>query len=565
MSDKILIVGGNAGGAAAAARLRRLDEKSEIVIFEKGEHVSFASCGLPYYIGGIIDREELLVQTPESLESRFDIEVRTNIEVVDIYPDKKEIMVEDSKNSRTYTETYDKLILSPGAEPVEPPIEGIEETSNVFTLRKIPDADVLKEKLNSNRAEKAVVVGAGFIGLEMVENLKKQGLEVKLVEMMDQVMPTVDYDIAAMVQNRLREKGVDLYLNDKVLSVEPNDGSIDVALDSGKILSTDFVLLSTGVRPNTTLAEKAGLDLGETGGIKVNEYLETSKSDIYAIGDAIETVDCVTEDSICVPLAGPASKQARIVANNIKMEDGADKYECSIGTFIVKIFDLTLASTGKNEKELEGKGFDYEKTVIFSKSHAEYYPGASPLWLKLIFHPETGKIYGGQMIGEKGVDKRIDVLATAIKFGKSVFDLQKLDLAYAPPYSLAKDPINMAGFAAGNMINGLIDTIHWQDIQKLDSEDVAILDVRKGEELKEEGYLENSIHIPINELRDRLNEVPSDKEIICHCKCGLRSYIAGRFLQQKGYEVRNLSGGYGLVKAIERDRDARGLEKIWKT
>ncbi len=554
MSEKILIVGGVAGGATAAARLRRLKENAEIIIFEKGEYVSFANCGLPYYIGNKIEnRENLIIRTPKSIETRFNVDVRVNNEVVDIDPEKKKVKVKDLKNNKTYFEDYDKLVLSPGAEPLKPPIEGIDEVDNLFTLRDIPDTDSIKKLVESEKVQKAVVVGGGFIGLEMTENLKNAGLNVSLVEMMDQVMPPLDYDMAVKIHNHLREKDIDLHLEDGVKSFKREDGESKVVLESGKKLKSDIIILAIGVRPETELAEKAGLEIGEVRGIKVNEYLETSDPDIYAIGDAIEIKHKVDGEPCYIPLAGPANKQGRIVANNIAGQK--EKYKGTQGTFITKVFDLTVASTGMNEKTLKRKGINYEKSFTISRSHVGYYPGAKKMTIKVIFDPRNGRLYGAQIVGKEGVDKRIDVLANAIRFEKTVFDLQELELAYAPPYSAAKDPVNMAGYVAGNIINDMMDIVHWHDLDSLDKENTTILDVRKQSELKE-GQIENSIHIPLHELRNRIDEIPEDKKIVSYCGIGLRSYIANRMLTQKGYEASNLSGGYSVYKAIQKDKKA---------
>ncbi len=550
MSKKIAIVGGNAGGASCAARLRRLDEDAEIVVFERGEYVSWANCGIPYYVGDVVEeREQLTVKTPEQIGRRFDLDVRTMNEVVDIDPESRKIVVEDKGDGENYRESYDKLVLSPGAEPMVPPIDGVVEVENLFTAWSIPDAESIKEE--AQEAERALIIGGGFIGLEMAENFHELGLEVTLVEMMDQVLPPLDYEMAAMIQNHLRNKGIDLRLGDEVVKFEQDGERIKSELQSGEIVGADLVLVSAGIEPNTDLAEKAGLEIGETGAIRVDEYLETSDSNIYAIGDAIEVKNCVTDDYQHLPLAGPANEQGRIVANNIA--GSRERYDCSLGTFIVKAFDLTAACTGVKEDTLRECDISYEKSYTFSKSHASYYPDPRPMWIKLMFDPDSGEIYGSQIVGRGGVDKRIDVIDSNIRFGGDVFDLQKLDLAYAPPYSSAKDPVNMAGYVAGNVVEGVMDVVHWDELGSLDEDETVILDVRSEGE-RENEHIEGSKHIPVDQLRDRLDELPKDKKIVTHCAVGLRSYIATRILVQNGYDASNLSGGYGIYNAVQRDK-----------
>lgn len=564
MSDKILIVGGVAGGASTAARLRRMKEEAEIIMFEKGEYISFANCGLPYYIGGTIEeREKLLVQTPGRMGARFDMDIRVQNEVIDIDPKKQRIEVKDIKSGEIYTEDYDYLVLSPGAEPIEPPIPGI-KNDKIFTLRDIPDTDEIKGYLEEEQPQKAVVVGGGFIGLEMTENLHDQGVEVSLVEMADQVMGPIDYEMAAIAQNHMRDKGINLQLEDGVSAFEDKDDIVEVVLESGKRLEADMIILAIGVQPNTELAKKAGLEIGETGAILVDEYLQTSEENIYALGDAIEVKDQVTGVKTHIPLAGPANKQGRIVANNLAGRE--EKYTGTQGTSVAKVFDLTVAATGKNEKSLEQEGIDYETSFIVSRSHAGYYPGAFPMTIKTLFKPDTGKLLGAQIVGRDGVDKRIDVIATSLRFEKTIFDLQELELAYAPPYSSAKDPVNMAGFAAGNIVNGLTDVIHWSELDEINWQEAVLVDNRTAKENKMGAIevTENRLNIPLNELRERLDELPTDKEIIVYCGSGLRSYIATRILLQNGFDkLRNLSGGYRLYKAVQQDKEARskgGLE-----
>jgi len=563
MAKKILIIGGVAGGASTAARLRRMDEDAEIIMFEKGEYISFANCGLPYYIGGTIEeRDKLLVQTPERMEARFNIDVRVQNEVIDIDTNKKEARVKDLAKGEEYTENYDYVVLSPGAEPIKPPIPGV-ESERIFTLRDIPDTDAIKGYLDEEKPQKAVVVGGGFIGLEMVENLHDQGVEVSLVEMADQVMGPIDYEMAAIAQNHMRDKGINLYLEDGVESFEEKEDATDVILQSGKRLDADMIILAIGVQPNTELAQKAGLELGETGAILVDEYLQTSDESIYALGDAIEVKDYVTGVKTHIPLAGPANKQGRIVANNLTGRK--EKFTGTQGTSVAKVFDLTVASTGKNEKSLEQEGIEYEASFTISRSHAGYYPGAFPMTVKILFKPEDGELLGAQIVGRDGVDKRIDVLATALRFKRNVFDLQELELAYAPPYSSAKDPVNMAGFTAGNILKETTGVIHWSDLDEVDWQESVLVDTRTKKEY-EMGVIDltdNLIHIPLSKLRKRIDELPQDKEIIVYCGSGLRSYIAARILLQNGFDtVKNLSGGYRLYKIVEQDKEARSKGEV---
>ncbi|ACL69001.1 CoA-disulfide reductase [Halothermothrix orenii] len=551
MGKKIVIVGGVAGGASTAARLRRLDEEAEIIIMEKGDHISFANCGLPYHIGGVIkEREKLLVQTPESMEARFNIDVRVRNEVVRIDRDKKEIKVRDLNKNEIYCESYDFLILSPGAEPIKPPIDGV-DFPNVFTLRNIPDTDNINEFISKNNPDRAVVVGGGFIGLEMAENLQERGLKVSLVEMAPQVMGNMDYEMAAMIHNHLREQGIDLHLNDGIASVNRKGGKTVVVLQSGREIETDLVIMAIGVRPSTKLAREAGLEIGESGGIKVNEYLQTSDRYIYAIGDAIEVIHLVTGQSVLIPLAGPANKQGRIVANIISGK--SDKYKGTQGTAVARVFNLTVASTGASEKLLKKAGRDYLVSYTVSKNHAGYYPGAKPMTIKLLFTPDRGVVLGAQIVGYEGVDKRIDLLATAVRHEMTVYDLQELELAYAPPFGSAKDPVNMAGYTASNILDGLVEVVYWDDINNLDKNTI-LLDVREEVETQI-GSINGSVNIPLNSLRERLDELDKDKDIIVYCAMGLRGYIGYRILKQHGFKkVKNLSGGYKLYKAVQDDK-----------
>ncbi|MDD2234627.1 MAG: FAD-dependent oxidoreductase [Desulfitobacteriaceae bacterium] len=542
MSKKVVIVGGVAGGASAAARLRRLDEQAEIIMLERGQYISYANCGLPYYIGNVItDRKNLLVQTPEAMKNTFNIDVRINNEVTQIYPVKKEVEVKD-KNGRVYHESYDYLILSPGAAPMRPPIPGI-DADNVFTVRSVPDVDVLKGFIESSRAESAVVVGGGFIGLEMAENIQQLGIKTTIIEASDQVLPPLDYDMAVFLHKHLREAGVDLILKDAVTSFIQQDGSaITVELNSGKEISTDMVIMAVGVKPEIDLAKGAGLAVGERGGIVVNEKMQTSNPYIFAVGDAVEVRDLVTGAAAMIPLAGPANKQGRIAADVIAGRNTV--YSGTQGTSIAKIFDLIAASTGANEKTLKKMEIPYQVSYTHPGAYASYYPGTSAMHIKLLFDPENGRILGAQIVGREGVDKRIDVLAAALRRKDTVFDLQELELAYAPPFSSAKDPVNLAGYTAGNIINGDMDVIHWHEIEHLDQETTLLVDVRTPAEYQV-GHLPDAINISLQVIREHLSELPKDKEIILYCRVGFRAYLAYRILVQNGFKkVRNLSGGW---------------------
>ncbi len=553
MSKKVLIVGGVAGGASTAARLRRLDENVEIILFERSPYISFANCGLPYYIGGTIkERESLLVQTPEAMKARFNIDIRVENEVIDINPTQKTVTVLDIKTSTKYEESYDELVLSPGSTPIKPPIPGI-ESSNIFSLWNIPDTDRIKHFVTEHKVKTATVVGGGFIGIEMVENLHELGIEVNLVEMLDQVMAPLDYEMAQIVHSHLSTQGVHLYLKNGVKEFKYEQGVTHVKLQDGTSLASDMVILSIGISPNGELAKSAGLTTNARGGIVVDEYLRTSDPNIYALGDVIEVVDYMTKDKTMVPLAGPANKQGRIVANNICKRQST--YEGSQGTSVAKIFDLTVANTGLNEKALNkmGKvyGKDYFVTIIQPKSHAGYYPGAFPMTLKVIFDT-SGKVLGAQNIGVEGIEKRIDVIATSLRFDGTIYDLQRLELAYAPPYSSAKDPVNMAGFAAENILKKDQEVVLWRDIDTFDKETTLIVDVREDIEV-ELGKIDGAVHIPVNDLRDRIDELPKDKTIVIYCAVGIRGYIATRILKQHGLDAKNLIGGYNLYKYFQKD------------
>ena len=537
-----LIIGGVAGGATVAARLRRMDEKANIILFERGKYVSYANCGLPYYIGDTINnREKLFVQTAKGFTDRFRIDIRTEQEVTAIRPDKKEVEIKNLSTGETYTETYDKLVLSPGAEPLRPGIEGI-GSKKIFTLRNVPDTDTIKNYVNTENPKRAIVVGGGFIGLEMAENLHDLGIQVDVVEMANQVMAPLDFSMAAIVHRQLTDKGVGLHLEDGVSRFEEKDGGVTVHLRSGKQIATDMVLLSIGVRPETKLAKDAGLAIGERGGIAVNDYMQTSDADIYALGDAVEVRHLVTGQPALITLAGPANKLGRIVADNIVFGN-KKKYPGSIGTSIAKVFDLTVAAAGANAKLLQRNNIPYISSYTHGASHAGYYPGAVPLSIKILFAPENGKLLGAQIVGFNGVDKRIEMLAQVIQRGGTVHDLAELEHAYAPPYSSAKDPVNMAGFVAENILNKKSRIIQWRELTELPADTIRI-DVRTHDEYKL-GTIPGFINIPVDELREHLDELPKEKPIVVTCAVGLRGYLAYRILVQNGFKhVRNLSGGY---------------------
>ncbi len=543
---KHVIIGGVAGGATAAARIRRVDEFAEIIIFEKGKYISYANCGLPYYIGGVIaDRRALFLQTPASFKERFDIDVRVESLVTDIDPEAKTITVRRSDGSE-YFETYDRLLLSPGASPVRPPLDGI-DGEGIFTLRDVADTDRIKEYITGKSVKKAVVVGAGFIGLEMAENLHHAGAEISVAEMSNRVMPALDFSIAAHIHRHLQEKGVKLYLDRAVERFKRTSTGVEVHLKNGPVILADMVILSVGVRPETALAQKAGLKIGETGGIRVDEYLETSVKDIYAAGDAVEFPHPLTGKPWLCFLANPANRQGRIVADNM-VHGNIVKYEGAVGTAIAKVFDLTVASTGLSANRLEREGMKFQSSTTHSASHAGYYPDAKQLTIKLTFDPDNGKLYGGQCVGYEGVDKRIDQIASIIKQGGTVYDLAKIEHAYAPPYSSAKDPAAIAGYVAGNIVDGAMKSVTWREMQQADRNEVTILDVRTPGEYAS-GSVEGAVNIPLNELRARATEIPTDKPVYLYCAIGQRAYLAYRILSARGFEVRNLSGGYRTYSA----------------
>lgn len=543
---KIIIIGGVAGGATTAARIRRVDETAEIVLLEKGKYISYANCGLPYYIGGVIEeREKLFVQTPEAFSTRFRVDVRTENEVIFIDRKRKTVTVRQSSED-TYEESYDKLVISTGASPVRPPLPGI-DLSGIFTLRNVADTDRIKEYINNHAPRRAVVVGAGFIGLEMAENLHAQGAQVSIVEMGNQVMAPIDFSMASLVHQHLMDKGVNLFLEQAVASFERDGKGLKVTFKNGQSISADIVILSIGVRPETNLARAAELTIGPAGGIAVNDYLQTSDDSIYAIGDVIEFRHPITGKPWLNYLAGPANRQGRIVADNVL---GAKiPYEGSIGTSIAKVFDMTVASTGLPGKRLRQEEIDYMSSTIHPSSHAGYYPDAMPMSIKITFDKKTGRLYGAQIVGYDGVDKRIDELALVIKHEGMVYDLMKVEQAYAPPFSSAKDPVALAGYVAEDIITGKTNPVYWRELRDIEMENKFLLDVRTPDEFSL-GSLPGAVNIPLDELRDRIAELPKDKMIYTFCAVGLRGYLAYRILTQHGFDkVRNLSGGLKTYRA----------------
>jgi NADPH-dependent 2,4-dienoyl-CoA reductase/sulfur reductase-like enzyme/rhodanese-related sulfurtransferase len=544
---KYIIIGAVAGGASTAARLRRMDEQAVIVIFEKGEYISYANCGLPYYIGDVIkDRNKLFVQTAASFNRRFNIDVRVSTEVTGIDAAAKKITAKNLLTGEEYQESYDKLVLSPGAEPIRPPLPGI-QLPGIFTLRNVTDTDHIKKYVNQRSADKAVVIGAGFIGLEMAENLHDLGMEVSIIEMGNQVLAPVDYPIAALVQQHIRSKGVDLRLNSAVTGFEKTGDGLMVLLKDGSSIEADVVILSIGVRPDTKLALLAGLQLGPAKGIWVNEYLQTSDPDIYAVGDAIEFANPITGQSMNTYLAGPANKQGRICANNIVLGN-KQSYNGAINTAIVKVFDMTVATAGTASKHLKLARIDHLVSTNHSGSHAGYYPGAKQMAIQIAFSPVDGRLYSAQIAGIDGVDKRIDILSSVIKRGSSIYELTEFEHAYAPPYSSAKDPVNMAGFVAENILLNRLKVFYWDEVAGL-PKDSLLIDVRTVAEFIA-GHIDGAINIPVDEIRQQINELPRDKKIYIYCEAGLRGYLAHRVLRQNGFgEVYNLSGGYISWKA----------------
>lgn len=544
---KYLIIGGVAGGASAAARLRRMDEQAQIIILEKGAHVSYANCGLPYYIGHIIkERQKLLLNTPASFKDRFNIDVRVLHEATYIDITKKTVGVKNLSMQQEYEETYDKLILSPGANPFKPPISGI-DLPGIFTLRNVVDTDRIKEYTTSVANKNAVIVGAGFIGLEMAENLHHLGFEVTVIEMGNQILAPVDFEMAAVAQKHLREKGIQLLLNTTVTGFERKGDRLTVSLNNNTTVEAGIVILSIGVKSDTTLAKEAGLEIGKAGSIKVNKFLQTSNPDIYAVGDAIEFENRIINSSMTTYLAGPANKQGRIAANNIVFGN-KETYNGSINTAIVKLFDLTVATAGMASKHLTRFNITHRTVMTHSGSHAGYYPDAEQMSMLLSFDPESGKVLGAQIVGKEGVDKRIDILSSVIQRGSTIAELTEFEHAYAPPYSSAKDPVNMIGFVAENLMTGKLKTIPWHQVEEAKKE-AMLVDVRTPEEF-EKGHIPGAINLPVDNLRNSLQQLPKEKSIIIYCQIGLRGYIAQRILTQNGYEkVNNIAGGFKTWEA----------------
>lgn len=547
MSKKVLIVGGVAGGASAAARLRRLNEDFEIIMFEKGEYISFANCGLPYYIGDSIkNRGFLLVQTIEGMEERFKVDVRNLSEVIKIDKNIKKVKVKNHKTGEIYEETYDELILSPGAMPKIPDIEGVKSSDNLFTLRNIADTDRIKNYVDINKPKKALVVGGGFIGLEMVENLHERGVEITLVHSRNQVMKHIDYEMACILHSHLIEKGVKLILEDKPAKFENNGRK--VTLVSGKQIETDMTILSIGVTPESKIAKDAGLEVNSNGSIVVNSKMRTSDKNIYAVGDAVQVIDFVNKKPTMIPLAWPANRQGRLVADIISGKNV--EYKGTLGSLVAKVFDLTVAATGNNEKTLKEYGIPYQAIHIHPASHAGYYPGAIQVSFKMLFDPKTGKVLGAQGVGKDGIDKRIDLIANSIKAGFTVYDLQDTEVCYAPPYNSAKDPVNMMGYCGANLMEGIVENIQWYEIDDLVKNEEYILDVREEYEVAN-GSISNVVNIPLGQLRSRLNEIPKDRKIYVCCQVGLRGYIACTILNQHGYNTSNIDGGFKTYSTIK--------------
>ena len=544
---KYIIVGAVAGGASTAARLRRLDEHAEIVIFEKGAYISYANCGLPYYIGNVIkERDKLFVQTASSFNMRFNIDVRVLTEVTGIDLSAKTVTAKNQVTGAVYEEKYDKLILSPGAEPLRPPLPGI-TNEGIFTLRNVTDTDYIKNYIQDNKSKKAVVIGAGFIGLEMAENLHNINMDLHIIEMGNQILAPVDFPIAAIAQQHIRSKGIELSLNTAVTGFSKSDSGLDVLLANGSIINTDIVILSIGVRPETRLAADAGLKIGDAKGIRVNEYLQTSDPDVYAVGDAIEFENPITKRSMITYLAGPANKQGRICANNIVLGN-VQKYGGSINTAIVKVFDMTIGVTGTAAKHLQAAKIKHIVSTTHNGSHAGYYPGSQQMTIQVAFSPDNGQLLSAQVAGYEGADKRLDILASVIKRKGTIYELAEFEHAYAPPFSSAKDPVNMVGFVAENILHGMLSIFYWNELASLNSENV-ILDVRTKDEFAT-GNIDNAINIPVDELRNRIHEIDIKKNIYIYCEAGLRGYLAQRILKQNEYKnVFNMSGGYKLWKA----------------
>ena len=550
---KVVIVGGVAGGASAAARIRRLDESAEIIVFEKTGYISYANCGLPYYIGDVItDSSDLTLQTPESFWTRFRILVKVNHEVTNIDVTQKTVTVKNLLTGTEWEEPYDKLLLSPGAKPVRPNLPGI-DSEKIFSLRTVEDTFRIHDYLEKTKAQSAVIVGGGYIGIEVAENLKEKGLNVTIVQRPNQLMNTLDYDMASFVHSKLRAKGISLRLNSNVTSFRQDGERIVTLLEDNSEIAADMVLLAIGVAPENSLAKQAGLKLGVKGSIVVNDRMETSVQDIYAVGDAIQVKHFVTEEDTVIALAGPANKQGRIAADNIC--GGDSHYQGSMGSSIIKIFDMTVAGTGLTEKVAKSMGIDCESVVLSPASHAGYYPGAKVMTMKVVFEKESLKLLGAQIVGLEGVDKRLDVLATAIHCGMKTEMLKDLDLAYAPPFSSAKDPVNMAGFMIENISKGMIKQYHWDEVKDLPRDgSVTLLDTRTAYEYKS-GHIDVYINIPVDDLRDRLNELDRSKTVYVICQSGLRSYIACRILSQNGFDCYNFSGGYRFYTSVIKEKE----------
>ena len=543
MSKKIVIIGGVAGGATAATRLRRLNETDQIILLEKGEYISFANCGLPYHVGGVIkERDNLLLQTVEGMHAQYDLDIRNFSEVTKINPETKSVTIYHHQTKETYEERYDQLILSTGAKAIVPPITGLATATNVFSLRNIPDMDQIQAYIKTQNVQTATVIGGGFIGLEMMENLVELGIDVQLVEMAPQVMPNVDFELAQQIHQQINLHGVNLILNDGLKEIQ--EAGKRLVLTSGQVLQSDLTILSIGVTPENTLAKEAGLTLGFRGGVKVDHHFQTSQKDIYAIGDMIEVTDFVTQEATHVPLAWPANRQGRLVAD--VLNGLSIHYPGTAGTSVAKVFELTIAATGNSERLLKQKGIDYQAIHLHPNSHAGYYPGASPIHLKLLFD-SSGKILGAQAIGTKGVEKRIDVIATAMRFGAKADELASIELSYAPPYSSAKDPVNLLGYTADNLLNQRVRTFQWHEVDALLEKQAFFLDIREEFELAT-GKLADPTWIPLNQLRQRLTELPKDKMIYVYCQVGQRGYNAARLLKAHGFEVKNLDGGYKTYK-----------------
>ena len=547
---KVVIVGGVAGGASAAARLRRLDESADIVMIERTGYVSYANCGLPYFVGGeITDRKRLTLQTPDSFLSRFNVDVRVNSEVIAIDRPGKMVRVCNLVDGSEYDESYDRLILSPGARPIIPDMPRMDD-SRVMTLRTVEDTLRMHGFIQSNAPKRAVVCGGGYIGLEIADNLHALGIEVTIVQRPDHVLPQVDREMAADVHHHIRSKGVDLRLSDAVVGFD-TDGPLTVLLRSGERIETDMSVVALGVSPDTQLAKDAGLDLGIKGSIVVDEHLRTSDPDIYAVGDAIQVKNAITGAYANIALAGPANKQGRIVANNIVGIDST--YEGSMGPSVLRVFDMTVGATGLTEKQAKDAGYDVEKVYTYSASHATYYPGAKNMSVKTIFDRSSGKILGAQIVGYGGVDKRIDVIATAIRAGMTVYDLEELELSYAPPYSSAKDPVNYAGFVATNLLSGLVKQYHWDELDaRVSDPNMTVVDLRTSAEYAEQ-HLDGVLHIPVDELRERLSEIPKNKPVSVFCHSGLRSYLGCRILMQNGYDCSHMAGGFRFYASVVKD------------